>query len=155
MEQYIHPFVQVTSSVFKDMLQCELKPDRAYFVGKEAFLDWDISGLIALTGEVKGLVAISMKNATASKITAKLMGGIESIHSSDMVDAVGEIVNIIAGNVKKNLEDMFKIVISLPKVISGKAHAVVIPDDRMRLLCIPFTVFDGEVICLSINIQEN
>ena len=153
MEQYIQPFVQVTTSVFKDMLQCELKPDRAYFAEKESFLDWDLSGLIALTGEVKGLVAISMKNSTALKITAHLTG-MDDISNSDMVDAVGEMVNIIAGNVKKNLEDLFKIVISLPKVISGKAHMIVIPDDRLRLLCIPFTIFENEIVCLSINIQE-
>ena len=154
MEQYIQPFVQVTSTVFKNMLDCDLKPDRVYFVGKEAFLDWDISGIIALTGEVKGLVAISMKNATALKITAQLTGT-NDCSNSDIIDAVGELVNIIAGNVKKNLEDMFRIIISLPKVISGKAHMVVIPDDRIRLLCIPFSIYDDEAICLSINIDEN
>ena len=153
MEQYIQPFVQVTTMVFKSMLQCDIKPDRAYFIGKEAFMDWDISALIALTGEVKGLVAISMKKETASRITSELTGS-ESISTPDMVDAVGELVNIIAGNVKKNLEDLFNIIISLPKVVSGKAHAIVIPEDRIRLLCIPFSIYENEVICLSINIQE-
>jgi len=153
MEQYIQPFVQVTTAVFKNMLQCELKPDRAYFVEKEAFMDWDISGIIALTGEVKGLVAISMKNATASKIAEHLIGT-NVFSNADIADAVGELVNIIAGNVKQNLEDMFKIIISLPKVVSGIAHKVVIPSDRMRLLCIPFTIYENEAICLSININE-
>ena len=153
MEQYIQPFVQVTSSVFKDMLQVELKPDRAYFAEKESFLDWDLSGIIALTGEVKGLVAISMKKETASKITEQLIGS-NDFSSSDTIDAVGELVNIIAGNVKRNLEDLFKIIISLPKIISGKAHMVVIPEDRLRLLCIPFAIYQNEVVCLSINIRE-
>jgi chemotaxis protein CheX len=153
MEQYIKPFVQVTSMVFESMLQWDLRPDRAYFVEKEAFLDWDISGLIALTGEVRGLVAISMKKSTAEKITARLTG-LSDVSNADMTDAVGELVNIIAGNVKKNLEDMFHILISLPKVVTGMAHQVVIPEDRLRLLCIPFTVFEDEVICLSININE-
>ena len=153
MEQYIQPFVQVTTMVFKNMLQCDIKPDRAYFAEKEAFMEWDISALIALTGEVKGLVAISMKKETASKITSELTGS-EAISTPDMIDAVGELVNIIAGNVKKNLEDLFNIIISLPKVVSGKAHAIVIPEDRIRLLCIPFSIYDNEVICLSINIQE-
>jgi chemotaxis protein CheX len=153
MEQYIKPFVEVTAMVFKSMLQYDIKPDRAYFVEKEAFMNWDISALIALTGEVKGLVALSMKKETAAKITADLTGS-DNISTPDMMDAIGEIVNIIAGNVKKSLEDMFKIVISLPRVVSGKAHAVVIPDDRIRLLCIPFSIFENQVICLSINIQE-
>ena len=153
MEQYIQPFIQVTTNVFGEMLQCELKPARAYFAEKESFKEWDISGIIALTGEVKGLVAISMKNTTASKITAHLTQTTD-FSNSDMVDVVGEIVNIIAGNVKKNLEDMFRIIISLPKVVTGIAHSVVIPEDRLRLLCIPFAIYDNEVICLSINIRE-
>jgi chemotaxis protein CheX len=154
MEQYIQPFIQVSTQVFKELLNCDLTPDRAYFIGKEAFLDWDISGVIALTGEVRGIVAISMKFSTAEKITRILTGTKDEISHADMVDAVGEIVNIIAGNVKKNLEDMFRIVISLPKVIHGKAHSVVIPDERTRMLCIPFSIFDNESISLSININE-
>jgi chemotaxis protein CheX len=156
MEQYIQPFIQVTLAVFRDMLQCSINPDRAYFIDKSAFLDWDVSGLIALTGEVKGLVAISMKYPTAAKITGHLTGeGAKNVSNSDMTDAIGELVNIIAGNVKKNLEDMFRIVISLPRVVHGKAHSIVIPDERTRMLCIPFKIFEDEILCLSINIQEN
>jgi chemotaxis protein CheX len=154
MEQYIQPFVEVSTNVFRDLLHCDIKPDRVYFIGKEAFLDWDISGLIALTGEVRGLVAISVKYPTASKITSILTGIKENHATADMVDAIGELVNIIAGNVKQKLEDKFRIVISLPRVVHGKAHMVVIPDERTRLLCIPFTIFEGETICLSININE-
>ena len=153
MEQYIQPFVQVTNTVFKEMAQIELKAERAYFAEKKAFLDWDVSGIIALTGGVKGLVAISMKYDTAAKITQILLRR-DAVSKPEMNDAVGELVNIISGNVKKKLEDLFKIIISIPKVVSGLAHMVVIPDDRIRLLCIPFTVFENEVICLSINIQE-
>ncbi|MDR2661381.1 MAG: chemotaxis protein CheX [Treponema sp.] len=155
MEQYIQPFIQVTSTVFKDMLQCEINPDRAYFINKDAFLTWDVSALIALTGEVRGLVAISMKYPTAAKITSRLMGTTGNVSLVDMTDAIGELVNIIAGNVKLNLEDMFRITISLPKVVHGKAHSVVIPDERTRLLCIPFKIFTNETLCLSINIDES
>ncbi|MDR2050030.1 MAG: chemotaxis protein CheX [Treponema sp.] len=153
MEQYIQPFVQVSKTVFKGLLNCELVPGRAYFIRKEAFLDWDISGIIALTGEVKGLISISMKSPTASKIAGRLIGEGAGFTEADVVDAIGEIVNIIAGNVKKNLEDMFRIIISLPTVVRGKAHAIVIPEARTRLLCIPFTVFDTDTIWLSLTID--
>jgi chemotaxis protein CheX len=153
MEQYIQPFVQVSKAVFKNLLNCEIVPGRAYFIRKEAFLDWDISGIIALTGEVKGLISISMKSPTAAKIAGCLVGEETGFSEADVVDAIGEIVNIIAGNVKKNLEDLFKIIISLPTVVRGKAHAVVIPEERTRLLCIPFTVFDTDTIWLSLTID--
>ena len=154
MEQYIQPFISVTSALFRNMLAIDVAPDRAYFADKNAFLDWDISGIIALTGGVKGLVALSMKYPVATQITSILTQK-DKVSKTEMTDAVGELVNIISGNVKKNLEDLFQITISIPKVVSGIAHMVVIPDDRIRLLCIPFNVFDNEIICLSINIQEN
>jgi chemotaxis protein CheX len=153
MEQYIQPFVQVSKSVFKNLLNCEIVPGRAYFIQKKAFLDWDISGVIALTGEVKGLISISMKSPTADKIAGCLVGKQPGFSEADVVDAIGEIVNIIAGNVKKNLEDLFRIIISLPVVIRGRAHSVVIPEERTRLLCIPFTIFDTETIWLSLTID--
>ncbi|MDR1506164.1 MAG: chemotaxis protein CheX [Treponema sp.] len=155
MEQYIQPFVQVSKSVFKDLLGCEIVPGRAYFIKKEAFLDWDISGVIALTGEVKGLVAISMKSDIAAKIAGRLspIAGAGDLPEVDIVDAIGEIVNIIAGNVKKNLEDMFRIIISLPTVVRGKAHYIVIPEERTRLLCIPFTIFETGTFWLSLTID--
>jgi chemotaxis protein CheX len=153
MERFIQPFIEVCVSVFKDLVKCDLVPDRAYFTEKDAFLKWDISGLIALTGEARGVVAVSMNEKTAIGIT-KLLTGIEHTYlDSDVVDTIGEIVNIIAGNVKKNLEETFRLIISLPYIIKGKAHLVVIPMERSRLLCIPFTIFTDQVICLSVAID--
>jgi chemotaxis protein CheX len=139
--------------VFKGLLNCEIVPGRAYFIQKEAFLDWDISGIIALTGEVKGLISISMKAPTAARVASCLIGKKVNFSDTDVTDAIGEIVNIIAGNVKKNLEDMFRIIISLPTVVRGKAHSIVIPEERTRLLCIPFTIFEDDTIWLSLTID--
>jgi chemotaxis protein CheX len=153
MEQYIQPFIQVCTHVFRILLHCDIVPGRTYFIKKDAFLEWDISGIIALSGGAKGLVALSMKNSTAVKIATILTNMRESYIETDTTDAIGEIANIIAGNVKKSLEDNFKISISLPKVVKGKAHFVVIPENRTRLLCIPFTIFAGETFWLSLSID--
>jgi chemotaxis protein CheX len=153
MEQFIQPFIDVCSSVFKEFVKCDLIPERVYFSKREDFLNWDISGLIALTGETRGIVAISMKTPTALEITRILTGTTHTYLDSDVVDMIGEVVNIISGNVKKNLEDTFKLIISLPYIIKGKAHLVVIPVERTRLLCIPFKIFTDQSLCLSISID--
>jgi chemotaxis protein CheX len=153
MEQFIQPFIDVCTSVFKEFVKCDLIPERAYFTKKEDFLNWDISGLIALSGEAKGIVAISMKTQTALDITRILTGSTHTYLDSDVVDMIGEVVNIISGNVKKNLEETYKLIISLPYIIKGKAHLVVIPIERTRLLCIPFKIFTDQVICLSVSID--
>lgn len=154
MEEYIQPFIDVCISVFKDFLQCDLKAERIFFVEKDDFHDWDISGIIGLTGEARGAVAISMKKETALKITS-LLTGMEHMNIDDEVtDAMGEIINIIAGNVKKYLEEMFKLVISLPTIVKGKAHTVVWPNEKTRVVCIPFTIFSDETVCLSVAISK-
>jgi chemotaxis protein CheX len=154
MEEYIQPFIDVSISVFKDFLQIDLKAERIYFVEKDDFHDWDISGVIGLSGEAIGAVAVSMKNNTALKITGLLTGEEHSKIDDEVTDAVGEIINIIAGNVKKYLEEMFKLVISLPTIIRGKDHQVVWPGDKTRVVCIPFTIFDNETVCLSVAISK-
>ncbi len=154
MEEYIQPFIDVCTSVFKDFLQVDLKTERIYFVEKDDFHDWDISGIIGLTGEAIGAVAISMKMETALKITGLLTGGTHTKIDDEVTDAVGEIINIIAGNVKKYLEEMFKLVISLPTIIRGKDHMVIWPNEKTRVVCIPFTIFSNETVCLSVAISK-
>jgi chemotaxis protein CheX len=53
------------------------------------------------------------------------------------MDALGEIVNIIAGKAKQRREDTFKLIISLPAIIWGLEHKVKWPTHRNQLLCIP------------------
>lgn len=154
MEEYIHPFIDVTTSVFKDLLQVDLKTERIFFVEKDDFHNWDISGIIGLTGEAAGAVAVSMKTATALKITGLLTGKTPAEIDEEVIDAIGEIINIIAGNVKKYLEEMFKLVISLPTIVTGQDHKVIWPNEKTRIVCIPFSIFSHETVCLSVAISN-
>ena len=72
---------------------------------------------------------------------------------SDVTDAVGEIINIIAGNVKKNFEEELRVKISLPSIIKGVAHSIVWPSEKTRIICIPFTIFSDQEFCLSIAVD--
>jgi chemotaxis protein CheX len=153
MHQYIAPFIEVCTMVFKNMVKCDLIAGRAYFIEREDFQKWDISGIISLSGEARGLVSISMKAETAIRITENITGIKHTHLDSDVIDVIGEIVNVVTGNVKKNLQGMFKLVISLPYVIKGKAHMIALPLERKRLLCIPFKIFDDQVLSLSIAID--
>jgi chemotaxis protein CheX len=155
MIDYINSFIKVSTSVFKDFTLCDIKPDKVMFMDKTDFQKWDISGIITISGGANGLAVISMKTATAIKITKQLTGMEHTYLDDEVVDAIGEIINIITGNIKKELEDDFKLKISLPKVIKGKAHFVVWPTERERLICVPFTIYNDEVICLSVAVDKN
>jgi chemotaxis protein CheX len=153
MLDYINSFIKVCTVVFKEFAACNIKADKVMFMSKKDFQEWEISGIITMSGSAHGLAVISMKTVTAIRITNHLTGGNHKYLDDEVVDAIGEIINIIAGNIKKELEDEYKLIISLPKVIKEKAHFVVWPTERERLICIPFGIYDNETICLSIGID--
>ena len=154
MEQYIQPFIDVTNSTFKDFVGTEISAGQPYFQQKDIANKWDISGIIGLSGEARGAVVISMKTALAIRLTDMLTDTKHSAIDEEVVDAIGEIVNIIAGNAKKGLEEDFRLVISLPSIIEGVGHQVKWPHDQAQIICIPFTLFDTETFTLSVAIES-
>ncbi|MDR1105487.1 MAG: chemotaxis protein CheX [Treponema sp.] len=153
MEKYIQPFIDVCKNVFREFVGAELKENRPYFAETNTVNEWDISAVIGLTGEARGAVVISMKKELAMKLTAILTGSSHTELDSEVVDAIGEIVNIIAGNAKKGLEETFRLVISLPTIVEGKEHSIKWPNSQARIICIPFTIFDDSAFTLSIAIE--
>jgi chemotaxis protein CheX len=153
MEKYIQPFIDVCVNVFKEFLHLDVITGRPYFSVKEAITEWDISAVIGLTGEARGAVVISLKKENAIKLTDILTGTKHSDFDGEVVDAVGEIINIIAGNAKRGLEDAFKLNISLPTIVKGIEHSVIWSDGKTRVLCIPFQFLETESFCLSVAIE--
>jgi chemotaxis protein CheX len=154
MEKYIQLFIDVSRNVFKEFLSAELTADRPYFMDAKSITDWDISAIIGLTGEGRGAVVISMKKELAVKLTGMLTGTRHQDLDNEVVDAIGEIANIIAGNIKKHLEETFKLITSLPTIVQGPLHVVKWPSGQARIICIPFTIFQNEVFNLAVAIES-
>ena len=154
MEQYIQPFIKVCEAVFHEFCHTDVAAGRVFFVSKDEYAtNWDISGIIGLSGEVSGAVVISMKEETAFNVTKTLTGTEHTSIDVDVTDAVGEIINIIAGNVKKNFEEELRIKISLPTIVKGKSHSIAWPSERTRIICIPFAIFSNQEMCLSVAVD--
>ena len=154
MRQYIQPFIKVCIKVFKEFVNMDLQASMPYFMEKNAATEWDVSGVIGLTGEARGAVVISMKQEIAEKLTGKLTNDKKSpLNAETIDDAVGEIINIIAGNTKKELEESFRLVISLPTIIKGKGHSINWPENQTSVVCIPFTASNGDGLTLSVALE--
>ena len=153
MKQYIQPFIKTCTSVFHDFLSMEPEAKMPYFLEKDSSEEWDISGVIGLTGEARGAVVISMKDNLAMELTGILTGKVHQVLYDEVVDAVGELINIIAGNVKQELEDTFRLVISLPTIITGKEHRVNWPEGQARVICIPFSIGEEYTFSLSVALE--
>jgi chemotaxis protein CheX len=150
---YVEPFVEVTVNTFKEFIGVEVSPRHPHFLDPDKGLEWDISAVIGLSGVVRGAVIVSMKNALALKLTSILTGQEYTEIDVDVMDAIGEINNIIAGNIKPKIPNGDKIVISIPTIIRGKEHQIAWPSKQTRILCIPHKAFENDIFHLMVAID--
>jgi chemotaxis protein CheX len=153
LTDYVEPFVEVTVATFSEFVGVEVSPRHPHYLDPEKGFEWDISAVIGLSGAVRGAVIISMKQDLAIKLTDLLTGSPHTEVDADVVDAVGEINNIIAGNLKPKVPNGDKIVISIPTIIKGREHSIAWPSKQTRILCIPHKAFDNDIFHLLVAIE--
>ncbi len=133
--EYINPFITSLGTVFRTMLQCEVKRGQIS-LKNQSQPNYPISGVIGLSGNAVGTVVLSMSEQVALKAASTmLMTECTEIHA-DVLDAVGELTNIIAGRAKSQLEE-FQLSLSLPNIITGHDHNIRFPSNVVPI-CVPF-----------------
>ena len=150
---YINPFIEATRSVFRSMMQTDPVPGKPFLLDplNDEFA-FDISGIIGLSGETTGAVVISFPKLCALRAVSRFAGMEVKIFDQMVVDAIGELINIIAGNAKKDLSD-FKLTISLPSVVTGHLHKLNWPSG-VPVVSIPFTSDLGN-FSISVSLRES
>jgi CheY-specific phosphatase CheX len=79
-----------------------------------------VVGCISLVGDVDWSLVLSIPRATASALAGSFAGFEIPFDSPDMGDAVGEMANLVAGEVKVQLDGIgLSAEISLPQVFRG------------------------------------
>ena len=143
--EYINPFVAAARSVFSTMVDCPLTRGQlsAQAGGQPGH---EISGIIGLSGQAVGTVVLTLEKEVALSATeAMLQERPESI-DGDVVDAVGELTNMIAGAAKAKLAE-YSMSVSLPNVVVGRDHAIQFPS-RCTPIRIPFESKWGAVVLI-------
>jgi len=153
LQNYVEPFVEVTVNTFKEFVGVDVSPRHPHFLDPDKAFEWDISAVIGLSGAVKGAVIVSMKVDLAIKLTDLLTGTEHTELDADVIDVIGEINNIIAGNIKPKVPNGDRIVISIPTIIRGKEHSIAWPSKQTRILCIPHKAFENDIFHLIIAIE--
>ena len=140
--KYINPFIDATKNVFKEFFQIEPEALNPYILMRSDNHNWEISAFIGIAGEAKGAVVLSFTNPLAKYLTEVLIGMKTIDIYNDINDTIGEVVNIIAGNAKKGLEN-YRLSISLPSIIRGRNHQVIWPKGNIPIIGIPFKTGHG------------
>lgn len=150
--KYITPFIDATKNVFKKFFQIEPEALNPYILKRSDNHNWEISAFIGIAGETRGAVVLSFTDHLAKYLTEVLTGGKTVDIYNDVNDTIGEVVNIIAGNAKKGLED-YRLSISLPSIIRGRNHQVVWPGKNIPIIGITFKTIRG-YFGLSVGLEN-
>ncbi|MCC7475096.1 MAG: chemotaxis protein CheX [Pirellulales bacterium] len=148
--ELVNPFLGATSSVFQTMLGCELSRGEPSLKQSHS-PEYEVSGLIGLTGKCQGMVVVSLGRDTAIKVAETMLGEAPPELNRDVIDAVGEVTNMIAGAAKAQLAQ-YQLSVGLPSVICGKNHSIGFPSNSTPI-SLPFESSIGPV-CVEVGITE-
>lgn len=119
-----HEIIRCSKDVFSTMLMVELEVEDGA-EQKKAEIQSNISSLIGLGGDVQGLLAVHCPLTVATAITSTFLGmDIEEI-DDDVKDAIGEVANMVAGNLKRSFAAVdVKIDLAIPTSVVGDSFHV-------------------------------
>lgn len=108
---------QIVGEVFDTMLSLEAEPAADEFCPVAPWL----TAAVFLVGAWQGAVMVECDEPQARLWTSRLMA-VEQPDASDVADAMGELVNMISGNLKSVL--VGGVSLSMPVVVTGQRYAV-------------------------------
>jgi len=134
--EWINAFILATRDTFSKMLNVhDVEASKPHLYADTQNIK-DISGMIGLSGTIRGAVVIGFPEQSALKAASRFIGEEYTQLGPDISDAVGELMNIIAGYVKKFIQNE-KFGISLPSIARGPKHMVYMPSGIPNIV-IPF-----------------
>lgn len=121
------------STVFDTMLKLTLEEaplNRWHLDGPDMIIS-----SVGITGSVKGSVCLHLTLETARQLTAGFLGITRSadLKSEDIYDAIGELNNMVTGNLKSNFYELdLPCDVALPTLILGQKLNVEARNDTRR-----------------------
>jgi len=141
----INPFINATTNVLATMAYVQCKVGKPY-LKKDDKAKGDVTGVIGLTGDSNGTIAVTFDQGSILKIVSNMFGEEMTELNHEVADAVGELVNMISGQARRELEELGRLFhAAIPTVISGQGHCVTHYTDGPKI-AIPFTTEGGSFI---------
>lgn len=146
--EFINPFLQATKNVLETMCQTPVQPKKPML--KEGRTTYgDVTGIIGMASDsVSGCMILSFSDTCIINVVANmLMEAPKAQIDDEIVDAVGELTNMICGGAKASLAKLdHKFDLATPTMITGKGIEISTLSATPTIV-IPFeTEFGGFVI---------
>jgi len=122
--KFINPFLNGTQEVLKKMAFMDAVPGKPYLKKEEA-ASGDVSGIIGITGDATGSLALSFSEKCICKIVSNMLGEEHPEVTKEILDAVGELTNMVSGASRTQLEKMgMAVYAAIPTVVHGQGHTI-------------------------------
>ena len=119
---YINPFIEAVVNTFQTMVNVVPTREKVFLKGDSEDV-YGVSGIIGLGGEATGAVVLNFPEQVAIAAVSRFIGEEASMITAAVVDGVGELTNIIAGDAKNRLlQKGYKFDIGLPKIVTGRSY---------------------------------
>jgi len=148
--EYIDPFITSVANAFQTMLGCEVRRGKACLKDNGS-PKYDVSGVVGLSGKAVGTVVLSLSRQVALKAASVMLMTDATEIDADVLDAAGELTNMVTGAAKAELEE-YELMVSLPSVITGRDHDIHFPSNVSPIL-VPFET-DWGPLALEVGLAE-
>ena len=123
-EQLAVEICAATKLVFSTMLSLDAQAGPSYFESPGPGPIGGVSAMVGMVGAWTGAGSVSCDEATACKLASQMLMCECTSIDDDVLDAMGEIANMVIGNIKNNLElTLGQMSLGIPTVTFGKDFA--------------------------------
>ena len=147
----VNPFLNATLNVLETMAFVKAEAEKPY-LKKDNVAQGDVSGIVGITGSVKGTVSVTFDEVCILKIVSSMFGEEMQEINHEISDAVGELTNMISGQARQEIEEIGKILHgAIPTVVTGKNHKLISMTKGPKI-AIPFKTDAGNFtveVCLE------
>ncbi len=150
--QFINPFISSATEVLKAECGVDVKRNGKLTLTTESATPLEVTALIGVTGNLRGLALYSMEESTAIAFFSAMLGEAATEFDDLARSAIGELGNMITGKSTRLLEQAgYSCDLTPPSIIEGKG--TIITAVGLPKLVVPLLTEHGEFI-LNIGLVE-
>ena len=139
----VNPFIEATISTLETTAQVQVKALKPYLKKAKAATG-EITGVMEMSGDFSGSISISFTEKGILAIVSTMFGEEMTELNDEIKDAVGEIANMISGQVTNKLAEMGNTLkVSLARVEMGAGHDLA-HLEKKPVIALPFKTADGK-----------
>lgn len=144
MDDISKDIADATETLFKTMIMMDLKFN-GVSLANEMHIKTDVASYVSFMGKYHGIVGIFCSRKFSLKIASSMLMEEMTGFTTEVIDAMGEVSNMIAGNVKTKITaDYGEMDLSIPMVIVGGNTNITISGDKAADLGSELSCFTKE-----------